>query len=246
MSQPLKVYARENKSSDIHCILLHGFGADAHDLMGLASEINTRSSVDYLFPQAPYSIEVQGQKYGTAWFPRTEDEIMRALTGDYFVGISRIDPPALCQSVDEILAFIESSGIEWNRLVIGGFSQGAMIAAELALRAPAPPAGVVLLSGALVAHSRWEGLADELTKRWGGTAAVPDVPLFQSHGIQDPILDVAGAEALHELLTASQFSGELRTFAGGHTIPLPILNELAEFIDSTAGLTTGMHDSNPV
>ncbi|AFG37764.1 alpha/beta hydrolase [Spirochaeta africana] len=225
---PIRVYARERAHADIHCILLHGFGADAHDLMGLSSEISTQVQVDYLFPQAPYEIVLDGFRHGTAWFPRDEQEVLRALTGDYFVGLSRMDPDGLRESAREVLEFIAESGLDWNRLVIGGFSQGAMVAAEVALQAPKPPAALLQLSGALVAHERWEKLAQGLSQRWGEDARVP---LFQSHGVQDPILDIVGAEAAYEVLTSSVFDGQLHSFAGGHTIPLETLRELSKFLD---------------
>lgn len=233
MPQKLRVYARDMENPDLHCIVLHGFGADAQDVIGVSQEIHTTAEVDYLFPQAPYQITVQGQRYGTAWFPRSQDEVMQALTGDYFVGLARLDPPALQESVKEVLAFIQDAKLDWNKLVVSGFSQGAMIAAELALRAPQPPAGLAVLSGSLVAHARWEKLAAELPGRWGDAA---EVPLFQSHGIQDPILDVVSAEALHELLLSSVFHGKMRTFAGGHTIPEETLQEFSGFLDICAGV----------
>ncbi|MFW5802017.1 MAG: alpha/beta hydrolase [Spirochaeta sp.] len=229
MAQPLRVYARENIHTQMHCILLHGFGANAQDLMGLSVELDTKIEMDYLFPEAPYKISMGGMGYGNAWFPRNDDEVTQALTGDYFVGLSRLDPPGLETSGDEILSFISESGLDWSKLIIGGFSQGAMVAAEAVLRAPEPPAALVLLSGGLVAHHRWEGLAAELPDRWGKDISVP---LFQSHGIQDPILDVVGAEALYEILTASVFDGGFHSFAGGHTIPLDTMAELTGFLAS--------------
>ncbi|GAB6091247.1 alpha/beta hydrolase [Spirochaeta dissipatitropha] len=232
MTKQLKVYARDLADCDIHCFLLHGFGADAHDLMSLSNEMHTSAVVDYLYPQAPYEIVMNGMKNGTAWFPRNEPEIMKALTGDYFLGLSRIDPPDMKLSADELLAFIEDTGMDWSKIILGGFSQGAMIAVETALRAPKPPAGLMILSGALVARERWAALASELPSRWGKDI---QVPVYQSHGRQDAILDIVGAEELQELLSESGvFCGELAYFSGPHTIPFEILKDIAAFIDETA------------
>lgn len=232
MSEKLKVYTQGNESAKLSCMLLHGFGADAHDLRGLSSEIDTKTDMQFLFPQAPYEMRIAGQFYGTAWFPRSEDEVMEAFTGDFFADLQDKDPAALKQSADEVLEYIEDNGIDWSNLIIGGFSQGGMVGVEAALRAPKPPAAVVLMSAGLIAQKRWNQYIQQLPERWGKDCRIP---LFQSHGTMDPVLSITGGEALYEVLSETLFEGELYTFYGGHEISRDTLNELVEFIDNLAG-----------
>ena len=81
-----------------------------------------------------------------------------------------------------------------SQLVLGGFSQGAMLACDVALRTEIPLAGLALLSGTLIAVPEWAPLAP---KRKGTRALV-------SHGQNDPILPFARRRA------AARFSREGR------------------------------------
>ncbi len=231
MSEEIKVYIQGNPDARYQCLLMHGFGADANDLMGLSSEINTKTDIQFLFPQAPYTIQIADSVYGTAWFPRTEDEVMQAFTGDYFTDLAEKNPQGLADSVDEMLEYCEKQKLDWTKLIIGGFSQGGMVAAELALRAPKPPAALLLMSSSLVARERWSKLMDDAIARWGQGVCVP---LFQSHGTMDPVLSVDGGEAMYEFLSSGPFEGELYSFYGGHEIPRDTLDEVVEFIDGLA------------
>ena len=87
---------------------------------------------------------------------------------------------------EELQRFIKALGASWENIVLMGFSQGAMLAVDLALRAEAPPAGVAILSGTLVDKKT----VAELAPRKKG------LPFFQSHGSVDPILGFAQARAL--------------------------------------------------
>ncbi len=107
-----------------------------------------------------------------------------------------------------------------SRLVLGGFSQGAMITTDLTLRLEEPPAGLCLLSGTLIAESEW-------TPRVKARAGLP---VFQSHGENDGILPYANAEALRDLLTGAGLSVEFHSFPGEHTIPMSVLRALGAWL----------------
>src|SRR5207253_2087041 len=94
------------------------------------------------------------------------------------------------KAAEEMLA---ATGEPMSKIVLGGFSQGAMMAVELASRAAEKPLGLFILSGTLVDAA---GLADRLPKLKG-------LRYFQSHGSADPILDFQTARKLHETLAAA-------------------------------------------
>jgi phospholipase/carboxylesterase len=114
-------------------------------------------------------------------------------------------------------------GIPMSRTILGGFSQGAMMATELTLTSPTPPAGLIILSGTLVDKDRWALLA----------AKRPGIPFIQTHGKSDPLLDVYEAARLTQLLQSSKMPGQLHTFEGGHEIPPHLIPLLKEFISTT-------------
>jgi phospholipase/carboxylesterase len=133
-------------------------------------------------------------------------------------------PRGLAPARETMLAFLkeveQTFGVEPRKIVIGGFSQGAMLACDLMLRATQPYAGLIQLSGTLLAAQEWEPL---LQKR-------KNVPVFQSHGMRDDILPYAGAEKLRNTLTHAGLSVEWHSFRGGHEIPAPVLRCLGPFI----------------
>ncbi len=78
-----------------------------------------------------------------------------------------------------------------SKLVIGGFSQGAMLATDVALRSDIPLAGLCLFSGTLIAEQEWVVSAPN---RRGLRVSL-------SHGQSDAILPFTAAERLRDFLT---------------------------------------------
>jgi phospholipase/carboxylesterase len=104
------------------------------------------------------------------------------------------------------------------RLVLGGFSQGAMLACDVGLRLEPAPAALVLFSGSLINAPEWRQLAP---RRRG-------LPVFQSHGREDPILPYGDAERARELLEEAGLEVEFLPFPGGHGIhPLALARAAA-------------------
>ena len=108
--------------------------------------------------------------------------------------------------------------------MIGGFSQGAMLATDIVLRSARPFGGLAIMSGTLVSHSEWLPLM----------AARKGLPVLQSHGRADPVLPFAIAERLRDELGAAGLPVEFTPFNGGHGIPGPVLDGLARLIQRTA------------
>ena len=111
-------------------------------------------------------------------------------------------------------------GVAEGKLVLGGFSQGAMLACDVALRSDRPLAGLALLSGTLLAEAEW---APRM-------AARSVLPILQTHGAQDPLLPHAAAERLRDLLTEAGCSVDWLSFRGGHEIPMAVIDKLTGFI----------------
>src|SRR5262249_31150399 len=119
--------------------------------------------------------------------------------------------------VGEVLAGL---GAKPEKTILGGFSQGAMLSTDLALRSQASFAGLALMSGSIVAVDEWQPLFEKLR----------GMRILQSHGRSDPILPFAAAERLRDLLKAAGADVRWIEFSGGHTIPLSALDALAKLI----------------
>ncbi|WP_181015344.1 alpha/beta hydrolase [Alkalispirochaeta sphaeroplastigenens] len=208
--------------------LLHGFGAGPEDLLPLRPLLGP--DLAWIAPRAPVPLEIHGSVWGHAWFPRDTREQQEALSGSYFQRLQDMEPPGLLEAARVVRAAVDEAGFDWSRLVLVGFSQGAMVAAELlrqALKGDGPmPAGAVLFSGALLARRWWE----DLPSRDAPGAPLQRAAVFQSHGDQDPILPEPEGRALADVLQAARFPLEWRRFAGDHTIPPVIAREAGEFL----------------
>jgi len=109
---------------------------------------------------------------------------------------------------------------QWKDLIIGGFSQGAMLATEVFLKAPETPAGLICLSGTLLSQPYWQELAQN---RKGST-------VFMSHGEMDQVLPHKGSVALQKFFESNGIKTQFASFRGAHEIPVPVLNKLASYI----------------
>ncbi|MCB2067917.1 MAG: dienelactone hydrolase family protein, partial [Erythrobacter sp.] len=109
-----------------------------------------------------------------------------------------------------------------SRIVVGGFSQGSMLATDVTLRLSGPPAGLVIYSGTLLNEAEWSSLAPERS----------GLSVLQSHGTEDPILPFVAAEWLRDLLTASGLDVEFQSFRGGHTITNAAIESTAAMLQA--------------
>ncbi len=105
-------------------------------------------------------------------------------------------------------------------MILGGFSQGAMLATDVALRLEEAPAGLIIWSGTLISEPEWRKRAP----------ARRGLGVFQSHGRQDPLLPFLRAVALRDLLIEAGLEVDFLAFDGEHTIPLEALERTADFL----------------
>jgi predicted esterase len=111
-------------------ILLHGRGADAHNILGLSRELAARD-VAYLAPQAA----------GNTWYPYS-----------FLTAMDRNEPhlSSALRMLDRLVIDLGQQGIPADRIVLMGFSQGACLSLEFAARNARRYAGVVGFSGGLI------------------------------------------------------------------------------------------------
>lgn len=202
-------------------LMLHGYGADGADLAPLAREVPTKKKLAWSFPDAPLRLDFGG----LAWSHIDVEAINRAQLTGKPVDFSGTDPGELADARRFGQKLIAELGVPWKDLILGGFSQGSMLAVDLALRAPEPPRGLVILSGNLINEKAWRELAP---RRKG-------LRFFQSHGIADPILGHRGAAHLNEVLREGGLEGKLLSFEGGHAIPPEVVAALGRYLDAVAG-----------
>jgi phospholipase/carboxylesterase len=211
-------------------VLLHGFGAPGDDLVALAEYI--AAPVRFVFPEAPLEL---GGLYGDsrAWWlldlARLEDDLRRGTPRDRRDEI----PDGLSAAREQLSRLLDQLCARYNipddQLVLGGFSQGAMLALDVALHRDAPPAGLILMSGTLLAESAWQPRMAKLA----------GVPVLMSHGRDDMLLPFGVAEVLRDKLIAAGAPLDWHPFIGGHEIPAVVLDAAGNFLRARAAPATG-------
>ena len=169
--------------ADSLVIFLHGYGADANDLIGLADPLaphlpNTR----FLAPNAPQ--RCVNNPMGYQWFP------IPWLDGSPEEA-ARSSAARSARLLDAWLDEVAADGIGPQRTVLVGFSQGTMMALQVGLRRQTPVAGIVGFSGRLLDPHH---LAAEITAR---------PPVLLIHGDQDPVVPFASMAEAAEALSAA-------------------------------------------
>ena len=217
---------QEDAAPRLAVVLCHGYGAPATDLVPIGAELrrtdsNIRDHARFYFPAAPLDLAPQGMPGGRAWWPINMEQLVRVSESGRWEDVRQAMPEGLFDASEKLLATCRAiqaeTGLPWSRIVLGGFSQGAMLATDVALSLPEPTAGLIIASGTLLAEQDWSRKARELS----------ELRIIQGHGDADPILPFAGAEALRAMLTEAGHDVEFLPFHGGHTIATSLLVAMA-------------------
>lgn len=204
-------------------ILLHGFGAPGDDLVPLAEALTVPKGTRFLFPEGPLNL---GFGYGDAraWWlvdmARIQADREAGRVRDLSADVPRGLQPAREALENFLTQLPKALSVNFEKTIIGGFSQGAMLTCDLVMRTTIPFAGLVQLSGSLLAQQEWR---PTVSKRTG-------LPVFQSHGTLDQVLPYVMAERLRDELGKAGLSVEWHNFRGGHEIPELVLRRLSVFL----------------
>lgn len=200
-------------------ILMHGFGAPGDDLVALAPYIS--APVRFVFPEAPLEL---GGLYGDsrAWWLLDLARLERELASGRPQDRSGEVPDGLAEVRAQVTRLVEEVKARFpgSQIVLGGFSQGAMLALDVALHGDTPPAGIVLMSGTFLAEPVWGPRFPTLA----------GVPILMSHGRRDQLLPFAVSETLRDRLCAGGAKVEWIEFVGGHEIPPAVVDAVGTFL----------------
>lgn len=221
----------EDAACQLNIVLCHGFGAPGTDLVPLGNQIYQAKSelqgkVRFIFPAAPISLEDQGIPGGRAWWPLDMMRLQMAIQTGEFRDLRKDSPEQLPEARELILSLLTEleakTGIPVSKTILGGFSQGAMLATDVTFRLSESPAGLVIWSGTLLNEEEWVEIC---LKRAG-------LPVFQSHGRQDPILPFEAAIWLRDLLVGNGLNVAFHEFHGQHGIPVDSIVGLIDMISA--------------
>ena len=191
-------------------VLLHGRGTDEFDLLPLLEALDAERRLVGLTPRAPLSLPPGGAH----WY------IVRQ--------VGYPDAETFYASFRELSAWLDATcdelGIPWERIVLGGFSMGAVMSYATGLGVGRPtPAGIMALSGFIPTV---EGFELELER-------AKDLPVAIAHGTEDPVISVEfGRDARRRL---DEAGAEVTYWESPvpHTIDSAILPDLRHWLETT-------------
>lgn len=192
-------------------IALHGWGASAHDLVGLAPVFDGGRAL-LLCPQGPLAFQVGPGQVGYGWFP--------IRTGE------PTDPAEVQKGADALQRFIDEAlavyPVDRRKVVILGFSQGGAMAYLLALRSPAAYAGLIALSS-------W--LPDEMASSIPDNPELADLQALVIHGTRDPMISIDRGRESRDALARLGVSASYREYEMGHEINPEALKQILVWLD---------------
>jgi phospholipase/carboxylesterase len=221
---------REGGGSGPMVVLLHGFGAPGTDLVPLWRQLQVPPGTRFAFPEAPMALDMLAPGMESrAWWMIDVMRLEQALATGQIRDLSREVPEGMAEATAQLGAMLDELesrfSVGADGLVLGGFSQGAMLACDVLLTSQRRVQGLVVMSGTLLSEATWTGLM----------AARRGLPVFMSHGRSDPLLPFALAERLRDALLEAGLEVQFLPFNGEHGITDGVVTALGEFITKVTG-----------
>lgn len=199
-------------------VLLHGFGSTAEDWEPFLKTVTFPTDARLIFPKGPSAGGLANGKRGW-WNLDLTSEVRPGPDGP---DLSRQRPEGIknaARLVENLLAEVTGP------VILGGFSQGAMLSAEIAFQSDRPLAALILLSGTTVDERSW---LRGLPRRRG-------LPVFMSHGRSDKTLSFKNSDRFRKKLQAAGLVVTWVPFDGGHEIPSEVVVALNAFLQQIPG-----------
>lgn len=194
--------------ADAAMILIHGRGASAMDILSLAQEVDSlnpnEARLAYLAPEAARR----------TWYPTT-----------FLAPFEQNEPwlSSALANLDDLVKRINVAGIPSEKIIIGGFSQGACLSSEYMARNAQRYGGLVVLSGGLIGPP---GTPRDYEGSLDGT------PVFLGCSDIDMHIPLERVKESTEVLTKLGGDVTEKIYPGmGHTVNLDELGYVKQIID---------------
>ncbi|MEM7786836.1 MAG: phospholipase [Bacteroidota bacterium] len=205
-------------------VLVHGRGASGPSILGLADAFG-HDDVAYLAPEAG----------GGSWYPHS------------FLAPIEANEPGLSRGVDAIgslVRYVDAAEIPRERVVLGGFSQGACLALEAAARLGGPWGGGFAFSGGLIGTGPGPADAPRLAgmggryaeKAFDYDALLDGTPVFLGCSDVDPHIPLARVRTTADVFARLGAEVDLRVYPGfGHTVNDDEIAAVSAMLDRLVG-----------
>lgn len=199
-------------------IWLHGLGADGNDFLPIIDEMNLPHDlpVRFIFPNAPLMpVTINNGYVMRAWYDIVSLEID-----------NHADHSGISRSTEQLQHLINNEvarGVPTEKIILAGFSQGAVIALTTGLTYPKPLAGILALSGYLP-------FADKIFQN--ASINNKNTPIFLAHGTQDPVVPFFLGQSTQQLLAQHHYPVSWHSYPMPHSVCMEEISDIKNWLVS--------------
>ena len=201
-------------------IWLHGLGADGHDFEPIVAELKLDQYVDirFVFPHAPVRpVTINGGMPMRAWY----DVISLDRDGPQ-------DEVGIRDSAATLKRLVEREhdrGIDYDRIVLTGFSQGGAIAIHTAIRFPERLAGLMALSTWIPLESTIDAEVIQISE-----SQPRDLPVLIAHGSFDTMLPISAGQHARDIMRKMGFEVQWHDYPMAHDVCVEEITEIRQWL----------------
>jgi len=201
-------------------IWLHGLGGDGHGWEPIVAELklNQYADIRFVFPHAPVrSVTINGGMSMRAWY----DVISLDREGPQ-------DEVGIRESAATLNRLVEREhdrGIDYDRIVLAGFSQGGAIAIHTAIRFPERLAGLMALSTWIPLESTIDAEVIQVSE-----SQPRDLPVLIAHGSFDPMLPIIAGQHARDIMRKMGFEVQWHDYPMAHDICVEEIAEIRKWL----------------
>jgi len=204
-------------------VLLHGYDMRPEDLEPFSHSLNVPAL--FHFPRGPLPSHAGNR----CWWPIDQERRTQQLQSGPRDLCAEF-PPGRLPARERLCGFLDELRAQSPKLplLLGGFSQGGMLACDTVLCARQPVSGLAMFSSSRIAFDDWQANRKVLS----------GLPVLVSHGVHDADLAFSAGEALRDFHRNSGARVTWQPFEGGHEIPLVVWRALRRLIAELSRKTT--------
>jgi phospholipase/carboxylesterase len=200
-------------------VLLHGYSSAPAEWLPFTTTVRPGPERRFVFPEGPMR-GAGGQ--GRAWWSL---DLASHRDSSGLPDLTRTRPAGLAAASSRVQSLLgeitrDASAPSHPDVILGGFSQGAMVSAEVAFRSKVPLRALVLLSPTVIDAASWHT----------GLSGRRHVPVFVAHGRADRVLAFAHTERFVATMRQAGLTVMWVPFAGAHDIPAEVVRALNQFL----------------
>ncbi len=182
---------------------IHGWTGDEYVFEPIVKLLKIENAKWYL-PRAPYKAE---SKNGNSWFAGND--------------VDGWEFDKTFDGMNNLINEIQNSGFSNSNIFLIGFSQGACLAIDFALRLPFSIGGIIPIAGFIKFKTK---LLNEATNESINT------PILLMHGNKDDIIPIKASETANQILAARDHPVHFETYNAPHKIPKKKMGLIRDFV----------------